>query len=307
MRTCVVVNPAAGGGWTRQVWPQMRARLQTITASLSIRQTTGPGTATDLTQEALDAGFDRIVAVGGDGTLNEVVNGFFREDAPIRPSAVLAFLPCGSSGDFRHTLDVPAGLEAVSHLERARIDPIDVLRLQFATPTEGRTSRYAINVVSFGLSGPVLHQVRRSPGALPARVRYLGAAVLALATHRPTTVDLTLDHQSLDISRTWLVAIANGTTFAAGIRIAPDATPDDGQLDVTVLRDVPRRTLIRHIPRFYRGTHTTLDGVQTYRGRRLTARLDDDADPVQLEADGELLGRLPLTVEVIPQALRIHH
>jgi YegS/Rv2252/BmrU family lipid kinase len=307
MRTCAIVNPVAGGGRVWRLWPRLLSRLLAVTNSLSVRWTTEPGTATSHTRRALQDGFDRIVAVGGDGTLHEVVNGFFDEQSPITPSAVLVFVACGSGSDFRRTLGAPTGVEAVQQLQSDRIQPVDVLRMQYATEHGRRAQRYAINIASAGLSGTVVR--RFSPGILPAptRLRYLQAALRALATDRPAPVRLTLDGDPLPPSQVRLVAAANGHTFAAGLPIAPTATPHDGVFDVTVLHDVPIPTLLRHVHRFYLGTHLSLDGVSKYRGRRLIVEPLDDRRPVWVEADGEALGKLPLSVEVVPQALRVQY
>ena len=307
MKTCAVVNPVAGGGRVRRIWPRLLSRLLAVTDSLSVRWTTESGTATSLTRRALQDGFERIVAVGGDGTLHEVVNGFFENQSPIAPSAVLAFVACGSGSDFRRTLGVPTGVEAVQKLQSDRIQPLDVLRVRYTTERGRRTQRYAINIVSAGLSGTVVRHF--SPGVLPipTRLRYLQAALRALATDRPVPVRLTLDGEPLPPSQVRLVAAANGHTFAAGLPIAPTATPHDGVFDVTVLHDVPIPTLLRHVHRFYWGTHTSLDGVTTHRGRRLTVEPRNDRRPVWVEADGEALGKLPLSVEVVPQAIRVQY
>ena len=303
MRTCAIVNPVAGGGKVRRIWPRLLSRLLEATESLSVRWTTDHGTATTLARRAVDEGFERIVAVGGDGTLHEVVNGFFEKQSPIAPSTVLAFVACGSGSDFRRTLGVPTGVEAVRQLQSDRIQPLDVLCVQYTTECGRPAQRYAINIASIGLSGTVVRRFSRSPLPIPP----LQAALRALATDRPVPVHLTLDGESLPITRARLVAAANGHTFAAGLPIAPTATPYDGLLDVTVLHDVPIRSLLRHVHRFYLGTHTSLDGVSTNRGRRLTIDTPDNDRPIWAEADGEALGTLPITVEIVPQALRMQY
>ena len=308
MRTCAIVNPVAGGGRVRRVWPRLLSSLLAVTASLTVRWTTGPGSATSLTRQALRDGCERIVAVGGDGTLHEVVNGFFENQTLVDPSAVLAFVACGSGSDFRRTLGAPTGVEAVQQLQSDRIRPIDVLRVRYTTEHSRSAQRYAINIASAGLSGAVVR--RFSPrGLLPLspRLRYLQAALWALRTDRPAPVQLTLDGDALPPSRIRLVAVANGHTFAAGLPIAPTATPHDGVFDVTVLHDVSIPTLLRHAHRFYLGTHTALDGVSTYRGRRLTIEPLDDHRPLWAEADGEALGRLPMSVEILPRTLRLQY
>ncbi len=307
MRTCAIVNPTAGGGRVRREWPRLLPRLLDVTASLSVRWTTGPGTATLLTRQALKEGMGRIVAVGGDGTLHEVVNGFFEDRSPILPSAVLVFIPCGSGSDFRRTLGAPTGVAAVQQLRSSRIRPLDLLQIRYTTETGDRKHRYAINIASVGLSGTVVRHF--SPGVvpLPPRLRYLGAALRTLASDRPARIRLTLDGESLPPTRVRLVAAANGHTFAAGLPIAPSATPFDGLLDVVVLRDLSIPTLLYHAPRFYQGTHPFLEGVETHRGRCLTITSLDDPHPVWTEADGEVLGQLPMSVEVVPEAIRVQY
>ena len=305
MHTCAVVNPVAGRGQVRRLWPQLLSRLLRATASLSVRWTTGPRHATALARQALADGCDRVVAVGGDGTLHEVANGFFDGASPVRPGAVLAFVPCGSGSDFRYALGMPAGLAATGRLVHGRVRAVDVLRVRHSSSGDRRGLRHALNIASVGLSGTVVRRLSPGTRLMPPRLHYLQAILRALATDAPFRICLTLDGTRLPPARSRLVAIANGPTFAAGLPIAPAATPHDGQLDVTVLHDVSVPTLLRHAPRFYRGTHPSLDGVDTYRGRRLSLSLPDDCQFVWGEADGEHLGRPPLSVEVVPGALRM--
>ena len=263
MRTCAIVNPVAGGGRARRVWPRLLSRLLEVTTSLSVHWTMGPGTATALTRDALKGGMERIVAVGGDGTLHEVVNGFFENRTPVAPSAVLAFVPCGSGSDFRRTLGAPTGVEAVRQLHSNHVRPLDVLRVEYTTERGRSAHRYAVNVASAGVSGTVVRHFSPSILPIPPRLRYLGATLRALATDRPVPVRLTLDDASLP------------------------------------------STLLRHAHRFYLGTHPSLDGVSTHWGRQLTIEPLDDRRPVWVEADGEALGTLPMTVELVPRALRV--
>ena len=305
MRTHVIVNPAAGNGRVRRLWPRLEPRLRTASPGLSVDWTTAPGEATSLTRAALDDGEERIVAVGGDGTLHEVVNGFFAADGtPLAPAACLVPIPCGTGTDFRRALSIPTGVEAVELLEKGQTEWIDLLRLQYTAPDGTRTQRYALNIASFGLSSRVVQAVARSWDALPGSLRYPVALLRALRAHRPCPVDLTLDGTPLEGAAIHLVAVANGHAFGGGIQIAPKARFDDGYLDVTILRDVPAWTLLRCLDRFYSGTHLSLKGVTAARGQYFTARPQTDT-PVWVEADGELLGQLPVTVEVVPEALQI--
>lgn len=307
MRTCAIVNPVAGGGRVRRVWPRLLSRLLETTASLTVRWTTGPGTATALTRQALNDGAERIVAIGGDGTLHEVANGFFADQSPIAPSSILVFIACGSGSDFRKTLGAPIGVDAVQQLQSDRVQPLDLLRMQYTTEAGRSRESYAVNIASAGLSGRAVRQFTPGRTAVPPRLGYFGAALRALATDSPTPVQLTLDGKSLPPTRVRLVAVANGHSFAAGLPISPRATPHDGVFDLTVIHNVSIPYLLGHAHRFYLGTHTTLDGVSTSRGRRLTVRALDPRQRVWAEADGEPMGTLPLTIEVIPNAIRVQY
>lgn len=308
MRICAIVNPAAGRGRVQRLWPDLQDRLREATSELSVCTTTAPGDATTLTRTALVNGYDRIVAVGGDGTLHEVVNGYFEpEGTAITPAPPLVPLACGTGTDFIRGVGAHTGLDAVAQLRSSHVQPVDLLRITYTTEEGKEAHRYAVNVTSFGLSSSVVRSVNRGGLSLPGpTLRYFGAILRALARHRPFPVDLTVDGTPVEAERIRVVAIANGPFFGAGIRIAPNAKIDDGLLDVTVLHDLAVPTLLRHARRFYNGTHPVLDGVTTTQGRRITARPHTDA-PVWLEADGEMLGQLPAAIEVVPKAIQIQY
>ena len=308
MRTCAIVNPAAGGGRVRRLWPALAPRLRGMVPNLTVKWTTAPGDATALTRAAVLSGAERIVAVGGDGTLHEVVNGFFATDGtPLSPAPVLTPLACGTGSDFRRGLGVPAAPAALERLSTPRTRSIDLLRVAYTSAAGERAYRYALNVVSMGLSGRVVHRLQRDRGLLPfARLRYVEALLRVLAAHRPFRAALEVDGTPVPASALHLVAAANGPSFGAGLRIAPDAVLDDGRLAVTVLHDVSALALLGRLHHFYRGTHPSLRDVTTRPGRQLHARSRQVA-PVLVEADGELLGRLLATVETVPDALRLQY
>lgn len=277
-----------------------------LTNEMVVHRTTEATSAMALTRRALADGFDRIVAVGGDGTLHEVVNGFFDGTSPLAPEAVLVHLPFGTGGDFRRSLGVPTGWDAVDQLTSDRIRRIDLIRATVTTDHDQKT-RYVANIASFGLGGVVVRSMQRLRGTafVGGLLSYLGAILHGLAVHTPPVVEIDVDDTSLGRLRIHNVAVANGHTFGGGLRIAPSARLDDGRLDVVVLRDLPIRTLLRHAHRFYRGTHPELDGVVTATGQRVVARPVDADEPILLDLDGEPVGHLPATFEIVPDAIRV--
>ena len=246
--------------------------------------------------------------MGGNGTLREVVNGFFATGgtslAPLRCARPLAY---GTGSDFRRALGVPAAPAALERLSTPRTRSIDLLKVAYATAVEERAYRYALNMVSTGLSERVVHRLQRDGDLLPfARLRCVEALLRVLAAHRPFRAVLEVDGTPVPASALHMVAVANRPSFGAGLRIAPDAVLDDGRLAVTVLHDVSALALLGRLHHFYRGTHPSLRDVTTRPGRRLHARSRQVA-PVLVEADGELLGRLLATVETVPDALRLQY
>jgi len=309
MSTYAIVNPAAGRGRARRLWPEIEPRLRAAVSDLTVSWTSAPGEASHLARTAARTGCERLVAIGGDGTFHEVVNGLLSPEEPVQPPLPRVLpLACGTGNDFRRSLGVPPLPDALDRLHSLRPRRIDLLRVSY-TDERGDWARcHALNVTSFGLSGWVVRRLRgrSARSILPARLRYLGALVKALASHRPFAADLVLDGTRLPGTALHLAAVANGHSFGAGLRIAPDAVLDDGRLQVALLHDTPALALLSRLPRFYRGTHAAIEGVTLRTGRRLTVRARQ-ARAVPIEADGELLGRLPAAVTVVPDALRLEY
>ena len=307
--TVVILNPRAGGGRAERLWPTLRRALDATLGSYTLHRTQAPNDATRHTRTALRRGADRMVALGGDGTINEVANGFFDGDDPIRPEAILAPISCGTGSDFRRSLGAPPTPEtAVQALMQNRIRTIDAGHLQYTTDAGREAARYFLNIASFGMGGAVDQVVDTLPGKaqMGGRLAYLYAILHTLVRYRNQPVTIAVDGTRVYSGPMCNVAVANGRFFGGGLEIAPDAQVDDGQLDVIALGDLPRRTLVRHARRFYNGTHLQLEGVSTFRGRRITATPRTDA-PVRLDVDGEAMGRLPATFTIRPRALRIQY
>jgi len=291
----------------------LAAVVEQTQGRVSVEWTQGEGAATGLTRSALQRGADRILAVGGDGTMHEVVNGFFDDEGrPIAPGAVLAPLPCGTGGDYRRALGLPSsGIAAAKLLSQAPTRRLDLVRVTCIGPGNRPTSCYVANAASCSLGGVVVQSVRRCPvplstylGPLGGTLAYLGAILYSLATTTPDVLSIEADGRPLGTIDAWTVAVANGPSFGGGLRIAPHAVLDDGRFDVVCLGNVSVGYLLRHALQFYRGRHLDLEAVRTLRARRLRLTPTTD-DPIWLEGDGELLGRLPATFEIAPLALRV--
>jgi YegS/Rv2252/BmrU family lipid kinase len=303
-RTTVIVNPHSQGGRLGERWPEVAdvvARVFPFDEAI----TRGPGDATILARAALRGGAERVVAIGGDGTINEVVNGFFDESGqPVAPEASFAVLPYGTGGDFRRTLGLPRGLaeaaSAIAHGVRRRID---VGRLTFVAHDGAPAHRMFANIASFGVSGVVDRLVNASGKRLGGRLAFMLATARATWSYRNQRVQLTLDGEHRVEATINTVAVANGRYFGGGMMVAPNAELDDGMFDVIALGDFGLGDLLRSGRRIYRGTHLTMDKVTARRARVVEAEGIDPNALIELDVDGEALGRLPARFELRHGAL----
>jgi YegS/Rv2252/BmrU family lipid kinase len=307
--TVVVVNPKSQNGALGRRWPELSRVLHREMGAFESMMTQGPGDATRLAREALSGGADVVVAVGGDGTIHEVVNGFFdAEERPVRPGAALGIIPFGTGGDFRKTVKLPKELEDAGRLiARGRRKTIDVGSLRYrAGGVRGAESRRLfINIASFGIGGLVDQIVNGSSKALGGRVAFLMGTARAALRYRNQRVRLVFDgdeEQFLEVTIN-NVAVANGQYFGGGMHIAPRAELDDGQFDVVTLGDLSPMDFLRDGHRVYRGAHLDMDKISWRRARRVDARPIDASENVLLDVDGEALGALPASFTVLPRAI----
>jgi len=304
-RHVLIVNPQSQGGALGRRWPELSTSIRRQLGSFEEMRTKGPGDATLLTRDAIRSGADVVVAIGGDGTINEVVNGFFDDGEPINPDAAMGVLPFGSGGDFRKTIAVPKDLDQAAHrLANGHPKRIDVGRLDYTTSSGDLASRMFVNIASFGLSGLVDQFVNDSSKRLGGTLSFLTASARASLQYENQRVRLTFDDNEPIDTIIKVCAVANGRYFGGGMYIAPEASLDDGLFDVVSVGDVSRWELLTSGHRLYRGTHLTLDKVSHRRARRVVAEPLSSGE-VLLDVDGEVPGKLPATFTNLHKALAV--
>lgn len=303
-RVVVIANPKSQGGSLGRRWPELADHIRRALPFEDV-MTSAPGDATRLAREAVRAGAEIVVAVGGDGTINEVANGWFEDGAPIATEAALAVLPFGTGGDFVRTIGVPKDFpKAVAILAAGHRRRIDVGRIDFTTRTGGAGVRMFVNIASFGMSGltdRLVNQSKKRFGALS----FFAATTRAMIKYDNQRVRMSFDDRpgdGLDLTIN-TVAIANGRFFGGGMMIAPDAALDDGELDVIAIGDMSMTDFILKSRRLYAGTHLTLPKISHRKARIVRATPADPSDLVELDVDGETPGILPATFQLVPRAL----
>jgi YegS/Rv2252/BmrU family lipid kinase len=306
-RTVLIVNPESKRGLLGRRWPDLAATIRRAYGPFEEARTRSAGDATELAREALRSGARRVIAMGGDGTINEVAGGFFADGEPVAPEAALGVLPFGTGGDFRKTIGMPKELEpACEILARGNTRTLDAGVISFLDPARGRAERIFINIASFGISGVVDELVNQGSKRLGGRLSFLIATARASLRYKNQRVRLVFDDDEEDPVDMLIhtVAVANGQYFGGGMKIAPDADPGDGQFDVVALGDMSTRDMMLSGHRVYAGSHLGLDKVSCRRARKVRAE-PLDPDPVRLDVDGETPGILPATFEILPASLNV--
>src|SRR5213593_676468 len=295
-----VANPEAGNGRARRYARRLDRVLRAGGLSSVIRFTSAPLDAIRLTREAIDSGAKTVLAIGGDGTVNEVINGFLQAGGS--NVAQLALAPVGTGTDFARTLGQGGDAwEVLARLQRGRRRAIDLGFVDFTDLEGKRASRYFVNIAEFGSGGAVVDRVNRTTKILGGRLSFVIAILRTLPRYQNTRVAYQADG---DPSKEVVVndfVVANGRYFGAGLMPAPAADLVDGLFDVVIFGDIDFKTARRNLPALRRGEHLSLKEVSTFRCRELAIQSSEE----MIDLDGEFVGRHPLRFAVLPKALSI--
>jgi len=257
-----------------------------------------PGHAIELAEQAARGGAELVVAVGGDGTLNETVNGVMRAGA----TAEVAVIPIGTGMDFVRTHGVPTGFDdAVRVALTGRTRTIDLGRVSFLTWAGESAERYVCNIGSVGMSAAVAQRANGMSKMLGGRTTFFYALVRVFFEWENTMVDVELDGERRS-ARMHDVIVANGQYHGGAMWLAPEAQPDDGLFDVLLIGDVTKLDFATTAPKLYRGTHLSHPKVDLARARVVSV---EAAERLPIELDGEQVGTTPARFEVVPHALRV--
>ena len=303
LKTFFVVNPKSAGGQTGKRWLEMHAHVTRALGTFGHAFTQKPLDAIEITRQALRDGYQCLVAVGGDGTINEVANGFFEGDTVLNPRAALAVIPRGTGGDFRRSFEWNLTLK--SALDRLKTDdtaPLDVGRLEFTTHENGQGTRYFVNVCSFGVSGEVADEANKSSKVLGGKASFFLASLKTLLRYSDRKVRIGVDGGPLREMTITTAAVANGRFFGGGMQVAPQASMSDGIFDITLWRGYGLTDFVVKSAGVYSGDHVKWPGTECMKGTTLVAESDE---AVFIDCDGEQPGRLPCRMTVLPGAIRV--
>ncbi len=295
----LIVNPAAGAGRSGKRWPQIRSLLKDLGLRFDFDVTEAPGHATELARDAARNGHDMIVSVGGDGTLNEVVNGLYQAGANGR--MMVGIIGTGTGSDYLRTVGVPRSVqEACRSLVNPRRMTVDAGVVEYERNNQ-TLRRLFVNFAGLGFDSEVVRATGQQFKKLGAKPAYLLGLLSTFLSYRNREMTLTLDGIS-DRRKVCTVVVSNGRYGGGGMLVAPNADATDGLLDVMTVNDISKPDLLWSLPRIYRGTHLSHPKVDAKRARDVEIR---PAQPVPLQADGELLGEAPARFRILPAAVTL--
>ena len=299
LNTKIIVNPAAGANSSRKKWLRIQDVLKQCNFHFDYEYTDCTGHAIVLAREAATQGYNRIIAVGGDGTVNEVANGILNSSAAKDIS--LGIISTGTGSDFIRSIGIPRDFikacSRVSSQVRVKID-IGIVEYQYKG---NKVRRYFLNTAGFGLDAAVVEATQKIPKQLGGTIPYLLGLIKALVTYQNKQAKITSDGNVTE-QRVVGVVVANGGYAGGGMHFAPTARLDDGLLDTLIINDMRKVELLSVFPRVYNGTHVKLAKVKMEKTTKISVESPDHA---LIYADGELLGEAPATFSILPAALKI--
>ena len=297
-----ILNPNAGKGKGKKDWNRISGILTANGIKYSVRFTERKGEATEFTRELIAGGYKRIISIGGDGTLNEIVNGIFTQDHRSPSEIILSMIPVGTGNDWGRMFGIPLVYEgSVQVIKEEKTMLHDIGVIDYYKGNE-RQKHYFLNIAGMGFeSVVVLKTNKQKEKGKSSKAIYFINLLSSLISYRNTEARITIDGKT-SIARVFSINVGNGRYCGGGMRQTPDAVPDDGLLDITVIKEMGRLEIIRNLNLLYDGTILSHPKVDGYRSNNLKVSSES---LLYIEADGESLGHGPAEFGIIPSAINI--
>jgi len=305
LKTQVIVNPESDLGRTKKRWKQIKEALPSFLKEFKYEFTEKPLQATEMARAALKEGNELIVGVGGDGTMNEIANGFYENREMVNPEAALGIVPSGSGCDFRKSLNIPSGLKnSLKVISEGPSTRIDIGRVTFRSLSGKEEERLFLNVADFGFGGEVAKTFnQRRMNKRPSS--YLRCMLSTIIKYNNKRLKIKTDQEKIPEDEYLMGAVANGKIFGKGMKIAPQACLNDGLFDFVLVKGMRLLEFFLNCWKVYTGTHLSHPKISMMRSQKIKAIPYGNEGDVLIELDGELPGKLPATFEIVPKGFRI--
>ncbi|MFQ6617345.1 MAG: diacylglycerol/lipid kinase family protein [Fidelibacterota bacterium] len=302
-KTLFIVNPNSANGRTGRRWNFIEGEIRrNYQDEIDVEFTGYSKHAVRISRERA-SGYEMIVVVGGDGTINEVVNGIFADDELINPNLILGVVPYATGSDFVRSIDIPSSVDqAANLLKTGRVMELDVGRVKCLNFEGGEITHYFLNEAEFGMGSMVVDRVNRTTKLFGGKISFLLGILSTLNDYENQLIKFQLDDgdpREQIINNMW---IANGGYSGGGINSAPRAILDDGLLDVVCIGDLSLIEKYLNLPKLRNGTFIEVEKVSYYKCKRIKAA---SPERVLVETDGELIGQLPAEIEILQRRLRV--
>jgi len=294
-----IVNPMSSNGKTGKRWPKYRKKFKEAGLDLHIKETHYPGHAVDLTKTGLNKGYKTIMAVGGDGTVNEIVNGFFENGKLINQDASLLIFSQGTGSDYVKSLGLDKKIETVIEVyNRYEKKWVDLGKMKYNNFDQKEVQRYFVNTADVGIGGETVEYVNRASKLMGGILTYLFGAVRTLIKYENKIMKIEIDKKEVRNSLTNSVMVSLGKYFAGGMPIAPEAEIDDGYFDILILGNFSKTETLLNLYRAYQGTHLDYPKIDYLKGKHIKI---DSKERVLIDIDGESAGMLPAEFTILKE------
>jgi YegS/Rv2252/BmrU family lipid kinase len=284
----IIINPQAGGGRGRKLFPQIRQKLLDRKISFHLQFAESAEHALQLSRQAQGEGYNFIVSCGGDGTHHQVIQ------ALVGTRSILGLLPVGTGNDFPAQLGIPEDLDfCCDLLTGGNIRKIDLMQVD--------SGEYVAGVGGIGFDSEVNAIANRISRFLRGRAAYVLPVMLKMLTYKPKEISLRMDHE-VQQGKILMVAFGNIKSYGKGMQITPLAEPDDGLLDICWIDPVKMLRLFRFFPTVFSGSHLDMPEVRYFRSAAVRV---ESSVPLDFYGDGEFIGKTPFSLRVLPKALRV--
>ena len=295
----IIVNPAAGAGRTAREWPHIKDLFKGVGLSFDHDETEAPGHAVELAKEAAQKGYETIISVGGDGTIHEIVNGMYAAGG--NGSVRLGIICTGTGSDYARTVGIPRHYEEACHrISSPEAITVDLGSIEYSV-NGSRNERVFVNFAGMGFDAEIVRRTTSSFKALGSTLSYLLGVFTTLASYRNREITVVIDGEE-SVKKACALVVNNGKYAGGGMFAAPEADLSDGLLNIMEIGDIGKADLLRSLPLIYKGTHEKHKKVNLRTAREIEIH---SKHPLSIQADGELLGTLPVRFRVIPSALNI--
>lgn len=297
----VVLNPASGGLKSNTKQQKIIQLLNSAGLNLLWATTQQKGDAIQLVKNKVQEGIRQIIVLGGDGTLNEVINGVMLQKTCSSAEVKIAMLSNGTGNDFIRTFQIPKKTEhAIAMVQNSKVKTIDAGWVSYQI-NDAENSRYFINILGMGFDGAVTESANSTKGGI-GRLTYLKSVLTTLFHYKPSVLKIKIDNLPLISEQVFTLNAGIGRYSGGGMQLVPHASSDDGQLAITLLRPLPHLTALLNLYRLFNGTINHLKQIQLMKGKDIRV---EAYPPIMAEAEGEFFGYSPFYIKVIPKAISI--